>query len=636
MDDSDVEFQDEWEEVEHPAALAGAAEPANGDITINLKSGADEPDEADGRKRKVAPGRTYTKQEREGAVEVHRVHALCLLAHALLHDQAASSNELQALLLSMLPAELLDAASAAATSEDPSAAAWLPGLLHWLHRSFTPTAVPHIKPDPQQAGSSRTAAAAAGRGWQHEVLQDLGLGAGCASVQQQLLGCVADRRGSCEQLAALLVAALRGVGFLTRSVWSLEPLPVRPAAVEALLRGKSLTSSSSKARTVADPAAAAAAAAAAAGTMKRGKKRPGALAELIHKGASPAALKAAAQQAAAATPKGWLWAPNPTGLGLVPRVWSEVYIGSSSNGRWLHVDGQLGCWDQPGVVEGATARQQPLSYVVACQAGAPKDVTSRYAANFTATKKWRDEAWQAAQPPSTIEGFKAHPLYVLQRHIPQKQALVPGAAKLGLHKGEPYYSRADLQDLHTRPHWRRLGRDTEPWEPPPAVDGKVPRNEHGNVEVPPFALQLPKGTRHIALPGAAAACRSLGIDYAPALVGFDVQGGRNLPKIVGVVVCEEFEEAVVQLHLQRQADKAAAEQQRQRREVEAAWRRLLGNMWTRLQLQRNAAAADAAAADGSDRGLSEGVADGSDMLDLEPPLAQQQQHELEGVEVEEF
>jgi hypothetical protein len=40
------------------------------------------------------------------------------------------------------------------------------------------------------------------------------------------------------------------------------------------------------------------------------------------------------------------------------------------------------------------------------------------------------------------------------------------------------------------------------------------------------------------MPGVAAACRSLGVDYAPALVGFDVQGGRNLPKILGVVVCE--------------------------------------------------------------------------------------------------
>jgi hypothetical protein len=36
MNDSDVEFQDEWEEVQHPVALAGAADTSNGDITINL------------------------------------------------------------------------------------------------------------------------------------------------------------------------------------------------------------------------------------------------------------------------------------------------------------------------------------------------------------------------------------------------------------------------------------------------------------------------------------------------------------------------------------------------------------------------------------------------------------------------
>lgn len=39
---------------------------------------------------------------------------------------------------------------------------------------------------------------------------------------------------------------------------------------------------------------------------------------------------------------------------------------------------------------------------------------------------------------------------------------------------------------------------TDPWVPPAAVDGKVPKNERGNVEVPPFAKALPAGvTRHI-------------------------------------------------------------------------------------------------------------------------------------------
>ena len=36
------------------------------------------------------------------------------------------------------------------------------------------------------------------------------------------------------------------------------------------------------------------------------------------------------------------------------------------------------------------------------------------------------------------------------------QALVPGAAKLGLHKGEAYYARAAVQDCAPRLAWRRI------------------------------------------------------------------------------------------------------------------------------------------------------------------------------------
>jgi xeroderma pigmentosum group C-complementing protein len=79
---------------------------------------------------------------------------------------------------------------------------------------------------------------------------------------------------------------------------------------------------------------------------------------------------------------------------------------------------------------------------------------------------------------------------------------------------------------------------TEPWEPPAAADGRVPRNERGNVEVPPFAKALPKGTRHLSGQGLAAVARLLGVDFAPALAGFDLQGGRMVPRIDGIVVCQ--------------------------------------------------------------------------------------------------
>lgn len=38
------------------------------------------------------------------------------------------------------------------------------------------------------------------------------------------------------------------------------------------------------------------------------------------------------------------------------------------------------------------------------------------------------------------------------------QAVRPGGVKLGLHKGEAYYAREDVQELHTRERWQREGR----------------------------------------------------------------------------------------------------------------------------------------------------------------------------------
>ena len=38
-------------------------------------------------------------------------------------------------------------------------------------------------------------------------------------------------------------------------------------------------------------------------------------------------------------------------------------------------------------------------------------------------------------------------------------------------------------------HWQ-----TGAWAPEPASGGRVPKNERGQVDVPPFALALPRGT----------------------------------------------------------------------------------------------------------------------------------------------
>ncbi len=44
---------------------------------------------------------------------------------------------------------------------------------------------------------------------------------------------------------------------------------------------------------------------------------------------------------------------------------------------------------------------------------------------------------------------RSHPKYILDRHITRYDMLKPNAQKIGLHRGEAFYLRADLAHLHT-------------------------------------------------------------------------------------------------------------------------------------------------------------------------------------------
>ena len=70
------------------------------------------------------------------------------------------------------------------------------------------------------------------------------------------------------------------------------------------------------------------------------------------------------------------------------------------------------------------------------------------------------------------------------------------------------------------------------------VDGKVPRNSHGNVDL--FTMNmLPHGCTHITLPGAEKVAKEIGIDFATACIGFSFHGGRAAPDINGIVICQD-------------------------------------------------------------------------------------------------
>ncbi|BDA45057.1 probable DNA repair protein complementing XP-C cells homolog [Coccomyxa sp. Obi] len=241
---------------------------------------------------------------------------------------------------------------------------------------------------------------------------------------------------------------------------------------------------------------------------------------------------------------GSMWARSRRGLD--GHCWAEVYCGSAESGSWVHVDPLTGTVDRAQDVEKGCVREAPMAYVVAFSGNTAKDVTQRYVRSFRAVEKLRDEQWwqetlqplrpqlassahrgasslpagRKAQPlpaskgsqrvldmvsaredaelqqkfsseladiPNTIPAFKSHPRYVLERHIGRYQALKPGTTKLGLHRGEAFYPRGALQDLHTAEIWQRKGRqviDSELAKPAKTITRRGAKDDHKAASTP--------------------------------------------------------------------------------------------------------------------------------------------------------
>ncbi|KAG7386853.1 hypothetical protein PHYPSEUDO_015163 [Phytophthora pseudosyringae] len=348
-------------------------------------------------------------------------------------------------------------------------------------------------------------------------------------------------------------------------------------------------------------------------------------------------------------------------LGSVRRVlwlWCEVLDEKKKD--WIHVDAVRRLVGRPQEVEPLRGKAARFSYVVSVQDDELLvDVTSRYTAQWSKSLELRlADSWLkqvierfneetigrlhsnevastlsrpedvvdkalteekvkletmklAEGMPTSLEGFRKHHLYVLERHLGQLECLHPRTL-VGLFNGQPVFLREHVQPLQSAFKWRRLGRvvkererakpakwlsrgdgpsansddsdnardagrpgggsslalfglwQTTEFKPPPLVDGRVPKNQYGNLEIWSPA-HVPSGAVHLRLPRMDAVAESLGIDFAPAVVGFEVRNGRAVPKVSGVVVAKRHEGALLDAHAQRQQqtiEKAIAHNQR--------------------------------------------------------------------------
>ncbi|XP_026189206.1 DNA repair protein complementing XP-C cells isoform X2 [Mastacembelus armatus] len=228
--------------------------------------------------------------------------------------------------------------------------------------------------------------------------------------------------------------------------------------------------------------------------------------------------------------------------------------------------------------------------------------------------------------PVSIVEYKNHPLYALKRHLLKYEAIYPPtAAVLGYCRGEPVYSRDCVHTLHSRDTWLkeartvRLGEEpykmvkgfsnrsrkarmmselknendlplfgewqTEEYQPPIAVDGKVPRNDYGNVYLFKPCM-LPVGCVHIRLPNLHRVAKKLNMEAAPAVTGFDFHGGYSHAVTDGYIVCEEHEEVLRAAWVEEQELQKQKEKEKKEKRAVSNWTLLVKGLLIRERLKQ--------------------------------------------------
>ncbi|WVQ96321.1 hypothetical protein IAU59_003425 [Kwoniella sp. CBS 9459] len=345
-----------------------------------------------------------------------------------------------------------------------------------------------------------------------------------------------------------------------------------------------------------------------------------------------------------------------------PVFWAEIF--SRSDQRWIPVDPVRGTIRKKNHFEPSTdSGPIRLLYVVALEEdGYARDVTLRYTKNFGAktvklrvpAKKDEPDWWETVMGflqrpyrlnrdeledaelensqisesmPMHMNGFKDHPIYVLERHLKREEVIQP-KREIGRFKGEPVYRRANVVACRTAETWMRTGRrvkdkqeplkwvkqravtlqkrraqelavqeggeaiqqglyaeyQTELYRPPPIKDGIIPQNSFGNIDL--YApTMLPVGAVHLPYKGIAKVAKNLEISYAEACTGFEFKKQRAIPVINGIVVAAENETLVMDAYAESAA--AAEEKERLKKEERALkrWAKLINGLRVRLRLQ---------------------------------------------------
>lgn len=265
-------------------------------------------------------------------------------------------------------------------------------------------------------------------------------------------------------------------------------------------------------------------------------------------------------------------------------------------------------------------------------------------------------AKMAAEPmPRNVQDFKDHPIYALERHLRRNEVIYPkrviGQVNLGKsssknQKLEPVYRRTDVHTCRSADGWYRLGRDikmgeqplkrvrgnrnqvdanededgiaeipvyahfqTDVYKPPPVVQGRIPKNGYGNLDIYTPNM-VPPGGVHIVRPGASHAAKILGVDYADAVTGFDFKGRHGTAVVRGAIVANEYLEALEEVLNGLENERLQAELEEKSAQALGMWKHFLLRL--RITERVKGYAVEGDEGDGHDNETSNDVGNASD------------------------
>ncbi|CAI5710092.1 unnamed protein product [Hyaloperonospora brassicae] len=557
-----------------------------------------------------------TRDERKRETALHQTHLLLLLALRIKWTRWSCHKLLQGLLLSLATASDVD--FCAEVKQRPCAYS-LALLVRWFGHAF------ELSSEPSKALDTEVVTEAA------------------------LLSVFFARRGRDVELALLFAALCGALQLRYRVTWALDPLLVQKGKVfESSFRRK-VGKRPRRSRTIATT------------LLNRKRRRSDESDE--EKETGDKALDLTSDET----------------VGQVFWLWCEVLDEKTKS--WIHVDAVRRLVDRPRDVEPLRGKAFRFSYVISIQDdGLLVDVTARYAvhwskslalrladswlervleqinddtnsqydenraawirsranvaADATAEEKKALETLKLAEGmPTSVEGFRKHHLYCLERHLSRSECLHPRKV-VGLFNGQAVFLRKHVQPVRSAFKWRRLGRvvkdeerqkparwqsrdgslsgcngssddvcgsdrdgtkdtsslalyglwQTTEFGPPPVVDGRVPKTKYGNIEIWSHA-HVPRGAVHLQLPRIDALAESLGVDFAPAVVGFEVRKGRTVPKIAGIVVAQSHEAMLLDAHAEKQQQTIEKAIAYNRKLVLRRWAKLTKRLLLRQRLE---------------------------------------------------